>query len=73
MVAKVVKQKKVVAKALSMKVGKVGASSTKEGTFDLRHLACGELSAEDLSELKGVCYCGWFLVRFFLVVLMKMC
>lgn len=49
-VTKVAKQKKAVAKALSSKVNKTGASS-EEDAFNLRHLTGGELSAEELSEL----------------------
>jgi hypothetical protein len=42
MVTKVSKQKKAVAKALALKVNKIGASSSEEEAFNLRHLAGGE-------------------------------
>jgi hypothetical protein len=58
-VTKVAKQKKAVAKALSSKVNKTGASSEEEA-FNLRHLTSGELSAEELSELMEFAIAGGY-------------
>lgn len=48
---KVVKPKKVVAKALALKANKTGASPREEKTFDMRHPGGDKHNAEELSEL----------------------
>lgn len=48
------------AKALATKVGKAWDTSSEERTFDLRHLTGGELSAEDLSELRESTIAGGY-------------
>jgi hypothetical protein len=48
------------AKALASKVGKTEASWSKERGFNLWHLAGGELSAEDLSELRDFAIIGGY-------------
>lgn len=52
MVAKVAKKKKVGAKVLPTKEVEAGNSSSKDKTFDLRHLVAGDLSVEYIFELR---------------------